>query len=248
MLNWMTRKLQSVTPQTRTQTDTLDSDANILWLLNGLCEQQTLLEVKLQHSFAPYQSRIQAVNREQRSLLLEELSPVDGHAHMTPGKEIRIEVDNQQGHIGINTTVEAVQHQASGYSYRLSLPAVISFRAHATEDEETRQHPRVQPSTAYPVGLERFFDGARNIKATIDNISLSGLGLSLSATPDLKSGDRIESVAVTLPDGQRIEADLEIRHVEQQRDGITLGAEFVDLNETQASTLASVVAQLAKDK
>lgn len=245
MLNWMTRKFKSIATQPRA--DTLDSDANILWLLNGLCEQQTPLEIKLQHSFSPYQSRILAVNQEQNSLLLAELSPVDGHAHIVPGKEISIEVDNQQGHIWINAAVEAVQHQASGYSYRLSLPATISFRAHATIDnEETRQHPRVQPSDTYPVGLERFFDGARNIEATIENISLSGLGLSLTDAPNLKSGDRIESVAVTLPDGKLIEADLEVRHVEQQRDGVTLGAEFVDLNDTQASTLASVVAQLAE--
>lgn len=212
-------------------------------LMSRLVRERVPITVMLPEHEGFYSSVLLDSDREQRSIVADELFPARGHALLGAGMEVRVITHLDGIELRFRTRVESVQHDSGGASYRLTMP-------NAADYHQRRNAFRVPVSPALAVAvLARDESGAVAMRGTLADISHAGMRVAAQTSIVLASGLRL-ACEVALP-GRTIEALAELRHSESDRrvQRITyFGFRFAEIETDAQRAINHFTASLQRDQ
>lgn len=193
-------------------------------LMSRLVRDRVPISVMLPEQREFYSSVLLHSDREQRSIVADELFPARGHALVDAGTEMRMITHLDGIELRFRTRVEAVQQDSDGASYRLTMPTAVDYH-------QRRNAFRVPVSPALAIAVVvRDESEAPVLRGHLADISYAGMRVATQSSIALTAGAR-QICEVALPSGT-IQAVCEFRHSESDRrlQRITYyGFRFIDI-------------------
>lgn len=224
----------------------ITSRPRLLSLLNRLRDQFSILSVRLPKSSAQYTSAVVAIHPEDNCLILDELTPSDGHEHFLRVKECTIEVFSKgQGLIFTTNLVSKGQDNGIAY-YKVELPPSIYYYLQRTNYRVplplNQRTPLLLPAP----------DESR-VEGEVVDLSLGGLGFKIPATrwtEQLTPGTNVPSCQLVLGTGEVLTVDVKIRFAAPAKDKkvLRMGAQFVKLTKRQQKRLERYIMSVERER
>lgn len=212
-------------------------------MLKRVQQARSLLTVTLGDHGKPYTSSVLDIDTQAGCLLLDELSPPDGHRNLHPGSELRVfgRIDGIE--LSFNTGITTIDHSADIALYKSTLPDEIRYN-------QRREFHRVSPHRELSVKLRN--PQGQSLESKLRDISLGGVCVQ-SGTNDptgwLRHG---AAMLCDMPIGRnssRVVSPIEIRHVRQNSRNHTqmIGARFTALDPLQRRNIQRYIAKIERD-
>jgi|LNFM01.1.fsa_nt_gb c-di-GMP-binding flagellar brake protein YcgR len=218
-------------------------DAEVYVLLKRAYATHCLLTVYVGPEKTPFTSAILEVVRDQRYLVLDELTPAAGHARIQAEPRIEVRAIVEGIELRFESRVEQVGEQDGLPFYKVSFPAEVTYA------QRRRQHRVAVPlSQGFEVNV--VFSDERELRGELRDLSAGGLCARVrSGDIDAKT-DRgaLAMCRLVLPDDRSIVTDIEILHIDAPpRPRVPrIGVQFVDPSPTVARRIAQFCAELER--
>ncbi len=233
------RAARPSTPDTATG----DDDAEVFVLLKRAYATHCLLTVYVGPEKTPFTSAILEVVRDQRYLVLDELTPPAGQALIKADPRIDVRAIVEGIELRFETRVQQIGEQDGLPYYKVAFPAEVVYA------QRRRQHRVAVPlSQGYEVNL--VFADEREIRGELRDLSVGGLCARLRSG-EIDAGEDRGALAMCrlmLPEDRSILADIELLHIDAPaRPRVPrIGARFVDPSPTTARRIAQFCAELER--
>ncbi len=213
-------------------------------LLRRLQETRSLLSVTVAGSDELYNSAIVEVDAEFGYVLLDELTPVEGHMRLLQSRALHAHARLRGVDISFAGALQEAGEKDGIAFYRLPMPTLVNYR-----QRRANFRARVGMAIPVPIGL-----GNRHIAeldGTLYDISIGGVGALVRAgsIAELRQGSVFERCNIRLPKGREITCGLEIRYVshDERRHALRIGGRYVDLGRAQEKIIEHFVAALERE-
>lgn len=223
--------------------DKVTDPLRIADLLLRLLENRSFLTVKLPGDGNAYGSAVLKIDRESGYMLLDGLTPCDGHTRLLTAGRL-----SARGRLkGVTIAFEAAVVEFGGEDglpwYRAPLPASLDylqrrshFRAHVPVDQLIKVHLQTE--------------GGELLNAELRDLSAAGLSLRLNRPPkpNLQRGEVVPQCSLHLGAGRILRTRLQICHTDSA-DGSAvtrLGGRFLELDKVEKRELERLVAALER--
>jgi len=223
-----------------------DSVAQIAQVLRRLQEQRCLLTVQVGTESEAYTSAVLEVVHEEGYLVLDELTPQDGHEKLKTTRDIQIRARLDNLEVRFVSKVAQINDGQGLPFYKVPFPERIDY-------PQRRQVHRVPVplNTGYPVSV--LLPDERILSGELRDISPEGMGIRLRmGTLDPTKDRGIYAIChLLLPPDRELVTDIEFRYIDDpqlKRRVPRLGARFVDLKGTQARRIEQFCAELARER
>lgn len=218
-------------------------EAEIHVLLKRALTSRCLLTVYAGPEGEAYTSAILEIVRDQRYLVLDELSPDSGHAYMEVGREIDVRTLVEGVELRFRSELLQIgQHDGLPF-YKVAFPHEIAYA-------QKRQHYRVYAPLNQGFEVNLVFSDDREASGELRDISAGGLSVRIHSGHVNQEADRNALVMCRLAISKEhsIIADAEILHVHaaQKPRVPRIGARFVDLSPTTARRIEDFCAELER--
>lgn len=230
-------------PPSSADEDISGADAEIYVLLKRAYATHALLTVYVGPDKEPFTSAILEVVRDDRYLVLDELTPKAGHARLVadPRIELRALVDGIE--MRCATRVLKVGVQDGLPYYKVEFPTEVSYA------QRRRQHRVPVPlNQGYEVTF--IFADEREVTGELRDLSAGGLCARIRNGDLDPKTDRnaLAMCRIMMPEDKSIIADIEILHIDAPpRPRVPrLGGRFIDLAPTPARRIAQFCAELER--
>lgn len=224
----------------------ITSRPRLLSLLNRIRDQFSILSVKLPKSSSRYTSAIVAVHPEQNCLILDELTPSDGHDHFLKVRECTIEVFAKGQGLSFTTTLVSKGQENGIAYYKVSLPPSVYYYLQRTSYRVplplNRRTPFMLPSPDESL-----------IEGEVIDLSVGGVGFRVPPTPwteQLTCGSELPGCRLVLGPGEVLSVDVKVRYagVDKGKKTLRLGAQFVKLSKRQQKRLERYIMTVDRER
>jgi flagellar brake protein len=209
----------------RSEGEHVTDPVQIAALLKKVKDSRTLIQITLPGGSTEYNSALLDIHPEQGYLLLDELTPVEGHRLLATQSKLTASIRLRGVDVRFTGTVQEIGGQAGIAFYRVGFPQRLFYR-------QRRSNYRVKLG----MGLLIPFNIARTdglpCEGRLDDISLGGIGAELKQYTPFDRGDLVPACAIQLPGGDKIDCEIEVRYIskDDQHKKFHLGARFVNLD------------------
>lgn len=213
----------------------------ILSLLKRVCENRSLLTIKINEQAETYSSTILAIDTRKNLLLVDDLFPPPMH---DLERNTNLHCFTRLNGICINFSCQIKGHSTDNGSllYQLALPNKIHYH-------QRRRHYRV-PLTWTAANLTGQTDDMP-FSATLFDISSSGIGAKLEAHSDLALEPNLllPECSITIPNFKTMTTALKVRSLRtySAENSFCFGAEFTHLDHNQIKQLQQLVSLLDRE-
>ena len=224
-------------------TDTNGEDAEVFVLLKRAYATHCLLTVYVGPEKTPFTSAILEVVRDQRYLVLDELTPPAGQALIKAEPRIEVRAIVEGIELRFETRVQQIGEQDGLPFYKVGFPAEVVYA------QRRRQHRVAVPlSQGYEVNV--VFADEREIRGELRDLSAGGLCARIRSGDIDAKEDRgaLAMCRLMLPEDRSIVTDIELLHIDAPaRPRVPrIGARFVDPSPTTARRIAQFCAELER--
>ena len=213
-------------------------------LLRRLQESRSLLSVTVSGSDELYNSAVVEVDSGLDYVLLDELTPSDGHERLLRSRSLHAHARLRGIDISFAGTLQEAGVRDGIAFYRLPLPSLVNYR-------QRRANFRAHVGMGIPVPVALGGRHAAELDGTLCDISTGGIGAMLRSgrTTDLHEGVVLDHCSISLPIGREISCALEIRYVshDERRHALRIGGRYVDLDRSQEKIVEHFVAALERE-
>ncbi len=216
----------------------------IVNLLRRIQDTRTLLSVTVAGSNELYNSAIVEVDATLGYVLLDELTPTDGHVHLLHSRALHAHARLHGVDISFAGALQEAGERDGIAFYRLPIPALVSYR-------QRRANFRAHVGMGMPVPIVLGNRHMQELGGTLCDISIGGIGALLQAgsATALRQGVMFDRCNIRLPRGSEISCRLEIRFISQdeRRHALRIGGRYVDLDRNQEKIIEHFVAALERE-
>lgn len=226
----------------RSEGEHVTDPMQIAALLKKVKDSRTLIQVTLPGRATEYNSALLDIQPEQGYLLLDELTPAEGHQLLTAQCELTATIRLRGVDMRFTGTVQEIGGQAGIAYYRVEFPQRLYYR-----QRRAAYRVRLGMGLLIPFNIAR--EDGKPYQGRLDDISLGGLGAELKQQTPFDPGDLLPGCAIQLPNGDKIDCEIEVRYIskDQQHKKFHLGARFVNLDRTHQHILQRFVAEAERE-
>lgn len=218
-------------------------EAEIYVLLKRAFTARCLLTVYAGPAREAYTSAILEVVKEQRYIVLDELSPESGHVHIEAGREIEVRALVDGIELRFRSEILQIRQDNGLPFYKVAFPHEISYA-------QKRLQYRVSVPLHQGFEVSLVFSDEREASGELRDISLGGLSVRIRNGHVNQEADRnaLAMCRLALSKEHSIIADVEILHVHSaQKPRVPrIGARFVGLSPTTARRIEQFCAELER--
>jgi c-di-GMP-binding flagellar brake protein YcgR len=220
-------------------------DPEMLVRLYELCAKHAFVDVRfLNREGMSYQSLIIDVDAKRRTLLIDELYPLDESTRIVAGEEVEVTSVGKGLPVKFTSTVSALELYDGSPAYRLELPNKVKsdqrrefFRIPVTREMDIRLHVPVEETLVF---------------STVLNISSTGIGFKIdrNVSDQIRSNRVIRNAKITLPESIALYCDLEVRSYDYKKspDRYTLvGAKVLNFSPSEQKIFDKFLLQLQRE-
>lgn len=226
----------------------LTSRGEITRLLKRVHQARSVLTVTLVDHKKPYTSSVLGVDDQADCLLLDELSPSDGHRRLETGVELRVFGRLDGIELSFNTGVTTIEQTSGIALYKSTLPDAVRYN-------QRREFHRVPAYHDVAVRIRNTQGQA--LESQLRDISLGGVSVQTTVIGSSGWLRRGATLLCDIPIGggsTRVVTPVEIRHVRANPPNQTyvVGTCFTALDRLQRRNIqryiASIERELVKDR
>ncbi len=223
----------------------IDLPEQITHILQGICNRRNLVTVRLPGCKEPFTSALLKLDRRARMLILDELSPQEGHGLLLQHKELRIDTRHHGVEVGFKTILAGASQEGGIALYRVPIPRSLDYN-------QRRAHYRAEVGVVWPIPI--ILEGAEGqaFHGQILDISVGGIGAQFqdASETDLADGARFDVCEIELRPGQSLRTGLEICFVSRAvvSRQLRIGGRFIDLSRADQQTIARFIASLERER
>ncbi|GAB6042847.1 flagellar brake protein [Endothiovibrio diazotrophicus] len=216
-------------------------------LLGRIRQTRVLLTVIVPGGSGRYNSLLVAAEPDKGYLLLDELTPLDGHKQAVRQRKMRVYASLQGVQIDFHTDILEVVDEGGAIGYRVPYPTEITYLQRRSSFRVVL--PRV---AALPVIIE--LEDEFQFKGYVVDISAGGIRarfpLDANDVPYLRVGDRIPIGIIELSRESSFKSKLEVRFAAYDEDNheLVLGCRYVDVDRQALSGLERFVMHLQREQ
>lgn len=207
-------------------------------LLKRLADEHGILTIKLEAAEQAYSSVVLDVNCGQKTFLLDELTPTDGHKTLLSTKSLYIEGQVDGADLSFNASLLKVITEKGIISYEMQIPEQVEY---IQRRSTYRVRLKAQTKTAATI-----YDKETKaiVKGTVVDISIGGISLLFDRLGTLHCGEVLQLCKIMLSDDTAISVDLEVCHVKMLPKGRSrLGCRFANLDKNTKREIEKFVRQ-----
>jgi c-di-GMP-binding flagellar brake protein YcgR len=221
----------------------ITSPKQIVTLLNHAHQQHCLLCTRFKDNEERFNTALLGIYPKQGFLVLDELSPKEGHKLLLKGKQVQIigKVD------GVDLRFESRLLEAGEKSgiafYKMALPDSVIYR-------QLRQEHRVSTGALRMI-FRSYRDGYQQaLRGYVCDLSRGGMGVILEQMPTFYPGDVLPACTVALPEKEEVLFSLEIRHSRpnSQREITRIGGRFEEIDPDSRRKIVRLINKLEREK
>jgi len=207
-------------------------------LLKKVKDSCTLIQVNLPGQATEYNSALLDINQKQGFLLLDELTPPDGHQSLREQGRLTAIIRLHGVDLRFTTKVQEIDGEAGIAFYRVEFPQQLRYY-------QRRSFYRVKIGTGLMVPFSITPQTNKHLDGRLDDISVTGIRAELKQQLFFGKGDLLPGCAIQLPNGEKVSCEIEVRHISQDdlHRIFYLGARFVNLDRSKLNTLKRFVAE-----
>jgi c-di-GMP-binding flagellar brake protein YcgR len=211
-------------------------------LLKKVKDSRTLIQVTVPGRSAEYNSALLDINREQGYLLLDELTPPDGHQLLREQGRLTVVIRLRGVSMRFTSNVLEIGGQAGIAFYRVEFPRQLYYL-------QRRAYYRVKLGMGLLVPLSITYEVSQSLEGYLDDISVGGIGAELKQHLPFNRGDLLPACAIQLPSGEKVDCEMEVRFISQDdaQNKFHLGARFINLDRPRQSKLKRFVAETERE-
>lgn len=223
-----------------------DSVGQIAQVLRRLQDQRCLLTVRVGTAIEAFTSAILEVVHKDEYLVLDELTPRDGHERLKDTRDVQVRAILDGLEVRFVSRVVQINTESGLPFYVVPFPERIDY-------PQRRQLHRVPVplNTGYTVSV--LLPDERILSGELRDISPEGIGIRVRVGTLGPAHDKglCAICHLTLPRHRELVTDIEFRYID---DPVTknrvprLGARFIELRGSQARRIEQFCAELARDQ
>ncbi|MDO9372105.1 MAG: flagellar brake protein [Gammaproteobacteria bacterium] len=225
------------------QAEKITAPARITTLLKRLLQARTLLAVGFPQVSDCYNSRLLSIQPDHGSMLLDELKPAAGHAHLVRLRTLHIQAQLRGVDIDFSARLIEAGAKDGIALYRIGLPSVLNYA-----QRRANYRARLGAGERVPVTLK--IKQGQILQGHLCDISASGL----SAVFDLPAavlaqGDLIPRCMIRFAPGDEASSALEVRFVttETHSGQWRVGGNFIKMERVEQNRVEHFVAALDRE-
>lgn len=218
-------------------------EAEIYVLLRRAFNARCLLTVFVGPQHEAYTSAILEVVRDGRYLVIDELAPSGGHAHMSPDREIEVRALVDGNELRFHTRVLQIGEDDGLPYYKVAFPRAVEYA-------QKRERYRVPVPMNQRFEVQLVFDDDREVSGELRDLSPGGLSARIHTgwLDPVVDRNAIVMCRLALSREASILTDIEIRHVHSAQHPRVprFGGRFVKPSPTAARRIAQFCADLER--
>jgi c-di-GMP-binding flagellar brake protein YcgR len=188
----------------------LTNSCEIVALLTQAYNGRTIFSVHLKGHAQLYSTALLGVYAEHGFIVLDELTPKEGHEHLLNNKTLQISGKVEGVVLSFATQLIEAREKSGIPFYKVAIPEFVLYK-------QQRQEHRIS-TTGHWIpfhGFETF--GAKNsLHGYVSDLSQKGIGLIVEETDvALNRQDVLSNCTVTLPDEEEAPFSLEVRFIQE---------------------------------
>ncbi len=217
--------------------------ACIAGLLRRLHQKRALLSVGVPGVGERYSSTLLSVQPDNGSMLLDELTPKQGHVHLLQQRKLHVKGQLRGVDIDFSSVLfEAGSKDRVAY-YRVALPGTLNYA-------QRRSHYRARIGAGSQIRVTFMTAWGETLSGQLSDIAVGGLGVRCNFSDAVLScGDFIPHCVIRFAPHNEISSAVEVRSVsrEVQSGQWRVGVCFVDMGQATEARIARFVATLDRE-
>jgi c-di-GMP-binding flagellar brake protein YcgR len=214
----------------------------ILSLLQRIRDARTMIMVHFGKDSSSYNSAILEIDDDKETMTLDEINTREGHDRLVENKTFFANARLGGVNVRFKTTLQDVEQEDGTYKYQVAIPTIVHY-----EQRRAAFRVRVGAGIMIPVTI---CDEEKNcIDGELFDISNTGVGAMVPGDSDIQKDGKNYFCKVTMPEGDQISGELEIRFLKE--DGklrqLLVGGEFINMNGPQRNALERSVMSLQRE-
>jgi c-di-GMP-binding flagellar brake protein YcgR len=231
--------------QYESSTERVTDPTRITGLLKSLVESRSLLTVTIPDVAEPYISALLKVEPDTQSIILDELSPASGHAHLLKARMLNVYAMLNGVDLHFKTSLQQTGEKDGIAYYRAAFPTFMHYM-------QRRANYRVYVGLgrAAPVELGLSDEtGETIVQGRLHDLSVGGIGAMFPLYTPLQEGQTINHCVLALPGGDHLTCALEVRFLrfEESRGQLRVGAQFAGLGPREERLIQRYVLALERE-
>jgi len=218
--------------------------AHVCVLLRRLLEQRCLLTVQIGNSSDCYTSAILEVVLEDGYLVLDELTPSEGHDRLSIEPRIQIKARLDGIEVRFASSVTRINTQDGLPYYKVPFPKLIEY-------PQRRQSYRVPIPLHLGLPTNILLCDERVLNGELRDLSPEGLGMRVRlGVPDPTDHGQLAICQIVVNKTLELVTDIELCHIDPPARGRVprLGARFLRLRADQERRIEQFCAELAREQ
>jgi c-di-GMP-binding flagellar brake protein YcgR len=226
----------------RSEGETVTDPMQIAALLKKVKDSRTLIQVTLPGHGTEYNSALLDLHPEQGYLLLDELTPAQGHQSLSALSKLTVSIRLRGIDMRFTGIVQEIGGQAGVAFYRVAFPTSLYYR-------QRRNYYRVKLGMGLMIPFNIARADGKPYEGRLDDISVGGIGAELKQQTPFERGDLLPTCEIQLPGGDKIDCEIEVRYIskDEPHKKFHIGARFVKLDPARKHTLQRFVADAERE-
>lgn len=218
-----------------------DSD-KIIGLLSEIEVSSPLCTIQIDGAPEEYNSSVLGIKPDKNLIILDELTPIEGNAHLQNVKSLKLSTFHKGIHLTFNLTEIEVGYSRGITYYKAALPQRVFY-------PQRRRSPRIEISS-----IDIAFSGVSertgiSVNGYLFDLSRGGAGIDLPVNrARIQRGDRIKNCQISF-DEYLMNFDLSVRFVKQpslNSSKVQIGGFFENLSNKSQTKLSYFITSLER--
>ena len=218
--------------------------SSITRLLQLIERRQVLLNVQWPGERRLYATALLGIYPEHGLIVLDELSPPDGHDKFLERGELTAVGRLEGVSVKLTTRLQETRSKDGVAFYKCAFPAQIYY----LQRRESHRVNLVGLPTPFQGQLDRAGE-ERIVTGTVGDLSAEGVGLLLEGDVPLQVGETLNRCRIRLPQGGDVSFDLEVRFAAYlpTRRSTRVGARLLNVDKFSRHRIEATIARLERD-
>ncbi len=226
----------------QSDTEVVKEPLRIVRLLKDVRDTHALVTVTIPERNQIYNSAILEIDSDKSEILLDELTPPEGHQQLLESRELSAYARVRGVGVYFRTSLREAGIENNIAFYRAGLPQMLFYG-------QKRSHYRVRVGLGQLAPVMLTEEEKSITEGQLRDLSVGGIGASFPSGVPIKVGDRFASCLIELPGGGAISCAIEVRfaQVDPQHRQMRVGACFVNLDAAQERMVRRCVTELERE-